>query len=176
GMTREELRAGLKPGVKPDLRVEQQMFGVLIPLIEDVAGEKEILRLKGFKVALSTVNEDAKGKIVSLLEKDGFQPPSKSELSEKLTISDREINDLLIILTKEGSLVKINDMIYLGRGQYDKMIALLKGFFSSRQEMTVAEFRDILGTTRKYALPFLEYLDSKRVTLRVGDVRRFMLK
>jgi selenocysteine-specific elongation factor len=42
--------------------------------------------------------------------------------------------------------------------------------------MTVAEFRDILGTTRKYALPILEYLDSNKITLRVGDVRKFLLK
>jgi selenocysteine-specific elongation factor len=40
----------------------------------------------------------------------------------------------------------------------------------------VAEFRDLLKTSRKYALPFLEYLDSKRVTLRTGDVRKLILK
>ena len=42
--------------------------------------------------------------------------------------------------------------------------------------MTVAEFRDLLNTTRKYALPFLEFLDSQKVTLRTGDVRKFILK
>jgi len=42
--------------------------------------------------------------------------------------------------------------------------------------MTIAEFRDILNTTRKYALPFLEYLDSNKITLRVGDIRKFLLK
>jgi selenocysteine-specific elongation factor len=56
------------------------------------------------------------------------------------------------------------------------MIALLKDFYSKKNEMTVAEFRDILGTTRKFALPFLEYLDSSKITLRIGDVRKFMLK
>jgi selenocysteine-specific elongation factor len=42
--------------------------------------------------------------------------------------------------------------------------------------MTVGEFRDILGTSRKYALPFLEYLDSNKVTLRVGEVRKLLIK
>ena len=42
--------------------------------------------------------------------------------------------------------------------------------------MTVAEFRDLLGTSRKFALPYLEYLDSNHVTLRVGDVRKLLLK
>jgi selenocysteine-specific elongation factor len=59
---------------------------------------------------------------------------------------------------------------------YDRMIAGLKDFFSKKPEMTVAEFRDVLSTSRKYALPFLEYLDTHKVTLRVGDVRKFLLK
>jgi selenocysteine-specific elongation factor len=42
--------------------------------------------------------------------------------------------------------------------------------------MTVAEFRDILKTSRKYALPFLEYLDSNKMTVRVGDIRKSLLK
>jgi selenocysteine-specific elongation factor len=56
------------------------------------------------------------------------------------------------------------------------MLNLLKDFYAKKKEMTVAEFRDILGTSRKYALPLLEYLDSNRITLRVGDIRKFMLK
>jgi selenocysteine-specific elongation factor len=56
------------------------------------------------------------------------------------------------------------------------MVEGLKNFFSKKNEMTVGEFRDILGTTRKYALPFLEYLDSNKITLRVGEVRKFLLK
>jgi selenocysteine-specific elongation factor len=42
--------------------------------------------------------------------------------------------------------------------------------------MTVAEFRDVLNTTRKYALPLLEYLDSNKVTMRIGDIRKLILK
>ena len=39
-----------------------------------------------------------------------------------------------------------------------------------------ADFRDVLGTSRKYAIPFLEYLDSNKITLRVGEVRKFLKK
>ena len=57
-----------------------------------------------------------------------------------------------------------------------RSIERLKGFFAKKKEMTVGEFRDILGTSRKFALPFLEYLDSNRITIRVGDVRKLLLK
>ncbi|MGE5895016.1 MAG: SelB C-terminal domain-containing protein, partial [bacterium] len=52
----------------------------------------------------------------------------------------------------------------------------LKEFFSKKQEMTVAEFRDFLDTTRKYALPYLEYLDTAKITIRVGEVRKLLKK
>jgi selenocysteine-specific elongation factor len=56
------------------------------------------------------------------------------------------------------------------------MILLLGAFFGKKPEMTVAEFRDLLNTTRKYALPLLEFLDSQKVTLRTGDIRKLLLK
>jgi len=117
-----------------------------------------------------------KGKIVSMLNREGFQPASKAELAKTLAISENEAGDLLKLLTQEGSLVRINDATFISKEQYDRMIGLLRGFYAEKPEMTVAEFRDLLGTTRKFALPFLEYLDSHKITLRIGDIRKFVLK
>lgn len=89
---------------------------------------------------------------------------------------EKELGDLLMHLIKEGLLVRINDSIYITKERYDAMIGLLRQFYAQKPGMSIAEFRDMLGTTRKYALPFIEYLDSKKITLRVGDMRRLMLK
>ncbi len=171
GMPKEELKAR----IKTEQRGAEKIFN-LIPIVGDVVIEKEMLRLKEFKVSLSTGDEDAKGRILSVLNGNGFQPPFKNELAQKISLAERELNDMLRLLTKEGSLVRINDSLYLTKEQYDRMLGLLKEFSLKKPEMTVAEFRDILGTTRKYALPFLEYLDAHKITLRVGDIRKFMLK
>ncbi|NIP42296.1 MAG: hypothetical protein GWN61_08360 [candidate division Zixibacteria bacterium] len=71
---------------------------------------------------------------------------------------------------------RINDALYISREAYDLMIEQLKKHFSNNEGMTVAEFRDLMQTTRKYALPLLEYMDANRITLRVGDIRKFILK
>ena len=97
-------------------------------------------------------------------------------MAKALSISENEAGDLLKLLEQEGSLVRINDATFVAKQQYDRMIDLLRDFYSNKPDMTVAEFRDLLGTTRKFALPFLEYLDSHRITLRIGDIRRFVLK
>ncbi|HAK89191.1 MAG TPA: selenocysteine-specific translation elongation factor [Nitrospiraceae bacterium] len=168
GMPKEELKAKMP--------LPASRFSDLISLVGDIATEKDVLRLKDFKVTLSRIDEGMKGRIIDVLNKDGFQPPLKPEIAQKLSVNEKEINDLLKLLAKEGAVVRINDSMYISKEQYDKMIGRLRDFYSEKKEMTVAEFRDILGTSRKYALPLLEYLDSNKITLRVGDIRKFVLK
>jgi selenocysteine-specific elongation factor len=169
GMPKEALRAMFKGA-------DQKIFEVLIGQISDIAVEREIVRLKTFSIALSEDKKAVKDRILKELEQAAFQPPSKDELAKAVTIKPQEAGELLKIMASEKSLVRINDSIYIPMGNYTKMIDGLKDFFSSKKEMTVGEFRDILKTSRKYALPFLEYLDSNRITLRVGEVRKFLKK
>ena len=171
----------LKPGIfKEDLRarfyIEPKLFGNLMQALEDVAVEKESVRLKTFNVAFSKIDETKKTEIIRLLDQRGFQPPLKGELQKSLKIEQKNLSDMLGLMVKEGSLVRIHDTIYITSTLYEKLIEQLKNFYGKKPEMTVAEFRDVLGTSRKYALPFLEYLDSKKVTMRVGDVRKLLLK
>ena len=168
GMLKEELRANLK--------IEPRFFSNLIPSLKDVVIEKELVRLATFSVALSQVDETLKTNILGLLEKGGFQPPTKEALSQSLKLDMKHLLDILKLMVKEGSLVRINDSMYITSSTYRKMVENLKGFFSKKSEMTIAEFRDILNTSRKYALPFLEYLDSNKITLRIGDIRKLLLK
>jgi selenocysteine-specific elongation factor len=168
GMSKEELRAAFK--------IDPRLFSGLIASLNDVVMEKEIIRLKSFSTVLSQAEETLKTKILDLLRKNEFQPPSKEELSQSLKLDQKHLSDILKLMVKEGSLIRISDSMYLASSAYNKMIAALKNFYGRKPEMTVAEFRDILGTTRKYALPILEYLDSNKATLRVGDVRKLLLK
>jgi selenocysteine-specific elongation factor len=172
GMPKEELRAKIKIYRKDG----EKIFNNLVEIVKEIAVEKETVRLGEFNVALTSVDEGVRSRLLALLDKEGFQPPLKAELVRKLLLGDKELGDMLKLLTAEGALVRINDSMYITRGQYDKMISLLKGFYAGKSEMTVAEFRDILGTSRKYALPLLEYIDAHRITLRVGDVRKLMVK
>jgi selenocysteine-specific elongation factor len=165
GMPKEELRARL--------RVQPRAFNSLVASLGEVVVEKDLLRLGSFAASLS---EEDKSRVLGILEEKRFQVPTRQELSRMLKMEEKRVGDVLKLMHGEGSAVRINDSLYLSRKAYDEMIGLLREFFSGKAEMTVSEFRDLLGTTRKYALPFLEYLDSNRITLRVGDVRKFLLK
>ncbi|MCX8069559.1 MAG: SelB C-terminal domain-containing protein, partial [Thermodesulfovibrionales bacterium] len=173
GLQKEELRARLSKELKTILN--DTVFDFIIKTSE-IQIEKDFVRLSDFKAELSSVDSTIKNKILNALEKNRFQPPTKSELLEILKISEKEINDLLKLMTKEGLLVRINEGIYITQNTYDELIKILKSHFQRKQQITLSEFRDLLNTSRKYALPFMEYLDSKKVTLRIGDIRKLMIK
>jgi len=175
GMPKEEVRVQL--GFESQrLKVEQRIFNSLINSMRDIAVDKDLLRSANFKASLSEVDKGIETKIITMLKQAGFQPPLKEELLTVLKMQPKQLDDILKLMTKEGKLVRINETMYITKTVYDKVIGLLKDFFSRKKEMTVAEFRDVLGTSRKYALPFLEYLDTQRITMRVGDVRKFLGK
>jgi len=171
----------LKPGMpKEEVRTllysDPRLFNFLLASLRDVIVDKDLLRLKEFKVALSGAAGVHKDKILDLLTKGEFQPPTKTEMAEALKMDLKQITDILNILAKERSVVRVNESIYLSTIAYEKMINTLKSFFAKKPELTVAEFRDLLNTSRKFALPFLEHLDAAKVTLRLGDARKLLLK
>ena len=74
-------------------------------------------------------------------------------------------------LIERGDLVKVGDDIYYPRATYDEMVARILALIDARGNAAVADLRDMFGTTRKYAVPFMEHLDEVRITRRKGDVR-----
>lgn len=76
GVSREELRTTVRVGRKED----EKVFDGLVAMIKDVTADKEIVRLTGFSIALSNVDEGAKQKILAILGSGGFQPPSRTSL------------------------------------------------------------------------------------------------
>jgi selenocysteine-specific elongation factor len=74
-----------------------------------------------------------------------------------------------------GALVKVADCVYRG-SQIAQIRSRVESYLKERDSMTAAEFRDLLGTSRKYAVPLLEWLDARGVTVRSGDLRSLRKK
>ncbi len=69
-----------------------------------------------------------------------------------------------------GAFVKVGDDLYRG-SQIARIRSRVEAHLRAHERMTAAQFRDMLGTSRKYAMPLLEWLDSHAVTIRNGDYR-----
>ncbi|MCX8034485.1 MAG: SelB C-terminal domain-containing protein [Thermodesulfovibrio sp.] len=165
GLPKEELK--VKMGVE---RYPEVLM--LLSKIEEISLEGSTVKLKS--VEKEEVDPKLERNIIAEIGQKVFQPPFKEEIAKNLNIPETKLSDILKILSKKGKLVRINDSLYLTKENYEKMLNLLKDFFSKKQDMTVSEFRTMLNTTRKYAIDFLEYLDSNKITIRVGEARKLV--
>jgi selenocysteine-specific elongation factor len=75
------------------------------------------------------------------------------------------------LLADEGRTVRINDSLHLDRDVVEKVRADLRKHLEGKKEITMAEFRDLARTSRKFAVPLMEFFDSQKLTQRVGDKR-----
>lgn len=78
-------------------------------------------------------------------------------------------------LLARGALVKVGDALYRG-SQIGAAHRRVEEYIGRAGRMTMAEFRDLLGTSRKYAVPLLEWFDSRGITVRSGDYRMMRRK
>jgi hypothetical protein len=121
------------------------------------------LRSPGWRPTLTEDQRQLKAKIRAELEGAGVEPPSVSELGAK-TASDPV--PLLRILEKEGVVVGVEGERYYARGAVDELVGRLKAAMAPGIEYSPAELREVLGVSRKYLIPFLEYCDRHGVTER----------
>jgi selenocysteine-specific elongation factor len=75
-------------------------------------------------------------------------------------------------LVQRGRLVRLDGKLLVHGAVLEEVARRVRAL--SMDAMTVAEFKDEFGLTRKLAIPILEWLDSNRVTVRQGDIRRIV--
>ncbi|HHW01981.1 MAG TPA: selenocysteine-specific translation elongation factor [Thermoanaerobacterales bacterium] len=167
GIAKEELRSriNLEPGIFEALLAAWIKDGLL-----ECRGN--IIKKKGFSVVLSPLQQDIFRKIQGIFFERGWTPPAIEEVMSEFQLNqEKEVKDVLLRLIDEGKLIKINEDIYMSAEWVEKALHLLQQYFVNNRELTVSSFRDMLGTSRKYALPLLEYMDSIKATRRVKEVR-----
>ncbi len=142
----------------------------LINEFQDEFQEKDnFVSLKTFKVKLSKDEKKIKDEILILLKKQEFNGLSFEKLNDHF---HKNINfkEVFQYLTREGLIVKLNDYFLL-KGFYQEALNRLDKFLIVNTQITLAEFRDLLKTSRKMALVYLENFDEKKVTKKIDSYR-----
>jgi selenocysteine-specific elongation factor len=87
------------------------------------------------------------------------------------SFSGKEIEQILEWMLATGKLIKIDDEMVMHENHYNKAKELLVQFITKNNEISLAEFRDLSGISRKQAEKLLDKFDKERVTIRKGDIR-----
>jgi selenocysteine-specific elongation factor len=136
-----------------------------------LVGDTKRIARADFKPKLSANQRKLKDQIVADTRAAGFQPPDPAGFAAKAGGNAASLKDIYEVAVAEGLLVRVTDEIYLHADVAADMRARLKEKLAGGAGATVAEIRDLLATTRKYAVPLCEYLDRTGVTRRQGDLR-----
>ena len=158
--------------------IDDVVFRTLIEYLGEhglVRMDNDVIRLKDFDPLNSL---DAKQKkiaedIAGAFKSGGMKPPELNEIVQGNPHRKR----LYQFLTEIGELVPIhskdlNRVLVFHRQCIDEMVRDLERAYPHSTAFTVAEMRKLVDTSRKFAIPLLEYLDSTRVTIRIGDKRK----
>ena len=105
------------------------------------------------------------------LQQTGLQAPLLKELQQQAEKQADAVLQLLKIAESGGAIMKISDELYLSVQTVELVKSKLKALMTDGTGKTMAEIRDALGTTRKYAVPLCEYLDHTGFTVRKDDLR-----
>jgi selenocysteine-specific elongation factor len=166
GISKEELREKL--GLHQTV-----MENLLAQLIRDKKAETtgEQVRLAGRGVELKDDEAKAKGQIEKAFADAGLKVPLMKEVLDKLPVDKTRAQKLVTLLLRDRVLIKLADDLVFHHAALEGLRQLMAAQKAKTPKIDVAAFKDLIGVTRKYAIPLLEYLDQQRVTRRVGDER-----
>jgi selenocysteine-specific elongation factor len=136
-----------------------------------LVGDARRIARSDFKPKLSVNQRKLKDKIVEAHLAAGFAPPEPKEFVNQAGGNATALKDIYEVAVAEGFLVKVTEEMYLSTETETEMRRRVTDRLRNGAGATVAEIRDLLGTTRKYAVPLCEYLDRIGVTKRQGDLR-----
>ena len=170
GMDREEFRSRLIRSLRiGEPKTAEAMISML-------AGDGKLkisevsVALADFDVKYTPEHLKMREEIIGTYKSAGYEMPK----TEEVTASFKDgvsAGHIIEALCAEGILARISYQYCLDREKYNDAACIVKSEIASKGEITLAEFRDAIGVSRKFAVEILEHFDKVKLTKKVGDSR-----
>ena len=175
---RNPYRSGvLKKELNQKIGADDLFFDYCIKLLLDrkkINRDKESISLIDFKINLSVEEIKIQEEVIKILDEQGFASQNYMQIAEKLKLSSDRLKLLINIAEQDRKIIRINEELLFTSKNFDALINDVKGYFSTNKKLSVGDFKDLAKTSRKYAVPLLEYLDKKNITYREDNYRRLV--
>ena len=129
----------------------------------EVAIEAGLVRRSRWRPLLTPDQQAVQARIAATIREAGREPPSVGELETRFGTG---VGPLLRLLERRGELVLVETDRYFDRSVLERLIEELRARMTGGREYGPAEMREIVGVSRKYLIPLLEYFDRAGVTER----------
>jgi selenocysteine-specific elongation factor len=168
GLGREDLRARAVRHAPP--LVFRKILDDLIGH-QQLTQDQDVVHLHGRVITLGDEDLRIRGRLEDRFRALGLQAPSAEEVIRELQLEGTPARKVLQLLVDEHAVVKIAEDMLVDRAALQKLIDDVRALKPGQSRFGMREFKELTGLSRKFAVPLLEYLDSQRVTRRVGDER-----
>jgi selenocysteine-specific elongation factor len=168
GARREELRVMVQGEPSDDLFA----YGVEHLVHEGtLKSDNALIRLRDYKIALTPEQEEIRDAIARVLKDGGTTPEDLKTLPDVIQVNARSVHDVVSAMQAIGGLVRLEDTLLFLPEVMEDVRRQLVDYLKENGEIDVSTFRSLIGTTRKFAVPLLNFFDTQGITIRQGDVR-----
>jgi selenocysteine-specific elongation factor len=167
GMSKQELRA----------HFPQVAEAVFANVMAELAQRKllvvtaELVSLPGRGVTMKDEESESKKIIEQAFALAGLKVPALQDVLATLKVDKARAQKIVTLLLRDKILIKVSAELVFHHSALEQLRKLISAYKTKSPRIDVAQFKDLTGVSRKYAIPLLEYLDRERVTKRVGDAR-----
>jgi selenocysteine-specific elongation factor len=179
-LTRYHATHPLRPGIDPEQLRRAAPEGAHDALVAHAVttlleqGEMVMVAgraaLAGFEPALTPDQQADRDRILAAFAQAGYAPPRLDQLAD-LTGRPAELMELIALIEADGHLLRLEHDLFIHREHLDRLIRDVRQRFGGRTDVSPAEFRDLVSTSRRHLIPILEHLDRTGITVRAGDGR-----
>ncbi len=166
GIGREQLRERLKASA--------EVFAVVAAALVrekklEIAGD--LVHLAGRGVAMKDEEAESKKIMEDAFAAAGLKVPALREVMAGLKVDRTRAQKIVTLLLRDKTLIKVSEELVFHRSALAELRRQIAAYRAKSSKIDVAQFKELTGVSRKYAIPLLEYLDRERVTRRIGDER-----
>lgn len=161
--------------VKTRFGISEKVLHLAVKTLEKAGKAQQAgprLMLPSHEMALSVQEEKILQKLEEMCYRGEFQSVSLEEIRRQFRLSRERLEKLLSLLTERKKIIQGPEGLFIHSLWLDDIIGRVRAL--GKKEMTVAEFKELSGLSRKYAIPLLELLDQMGVTRRHGAVREIL--
>ena len=171
----------LRPGM-PRGTLRGQLPGNVAPEIADLAltrletaarihTDADLVRGAKFAPTLDTATQLQVERIRQEARKAGLEPLGLTDWAKKLGADPSHFRDLLAHLEREGTLVRAPGDFWFDQGCVDELEKRLKMHLEEHGEIATPDYKAMIGTTRRTAVPLMELFDDRHITRRRDNKR-----
>ena len=161
--------AGITASVRVSAELAERAVAGLVA-VGRVERRAAVLTAPDWRPVLKAEDADYRDRLLADIRSSGAEPPDVAGLADR---HHRDPVPILRLLEREHLIVAVEPDRFYASEAVDQLVTRLRDGMTENREYNPAELREVLGLSRKYLIPFLEYCDRKRVTERraTGRVR-----